>query len=114
MTDYIDRDAPLEKIKKWYCSKCKTDDHCHACWADDMRLEIEDMPAVDAVKVVRCKDCAYSKPNPRKENQRWCDVHMKMMYDDEFCSRGVIEISGGLKNDYQNHQTGSETRQNPI
>ena len=52
MSDYIDREALLEKIKKRYCSKCKTDDHCRACWVDDMIGEIEDAPAADVAPVV--------------------------------------------------------------
>lgn len=57
MADYIDRKALIEKIRNWYGSKRKTDDHCCNCWVDDMIGEIENVPAVDAVKVVRCKDC---------------------------------------------------------
>lgn len=31
---------------------------CRACWVDDIKGEVEDAPTVDAVEVVRCKDCA--------------------------------------------------------
>lgn len=55
MTDYIDREALIEKIEQTYCPKCSTDDYCRACWADDMRCEIEDAPAADVAPVVHAK-----------------------------------------------------------
>ena len=32
---------------------------------------IQDMPTVDAVEVVRCKDCKYSDENWRRVSVRW-------------------------------------------
>ena len=32
---------------------------CRACWIDDIKGEVEDAPTVDAVEVVRCKDCKW-------------------------------------------------------
>lgn len=55
MTDYIDREALIEKIEQTYCPKCSTDDYCRACWVDDMRCEIEDAPAADVAPVVHAK-----------------------------------------------------------
>ena len=54
----IDAYALIEDIKKRYCEPCKAagDDYCEvacrACWVDDVILEIDPAPAVDAVEVV--------------------------------------------------------------
>ena len=45
MARYIDEDIALEKMKNWHTKERLMD-----C--------VRDTPAVDVVKVVRCKDCA--------------------------------------------------------
>lgn len=42
---------------------------------------IQEMPTVDAVPVVRCKDCHQYKPG-------WCYLHEINMREHDFCSRG--------------------------
>lgn len=55
----IDANARIEEIKKAYCTDC--DNYggvlCLACWVDDAIGMIDDAHTVDAVEVVRCKDC---------------------------------------------------------
>lgn len=48
MSDYIEREAALDTVKR-------TSGDYAAAWA-----EIAHMPTVDAVPVVRCKDCKHS------------------------------------------------------
>ena len=54
----IDANAFLAYIDKQYCTPCKEqgqDYHeirCRACWVDDMSLELDAIPTVDAVEVV--------------------------------------------------------------
>ena len=61
----IDANALLRDNEKYFCEPCKEKGHdyhgvaCRACWVDDMRIAIEDAPTVDAVEVVRCKDCKH-------------------------------------------------------
>ena len=45
MARYIDADIVLEKMKNWHTKERLMD-------------SVRDTPAVDVVKVVRCKDCA--------------------------------------------------------
>lgn len=50
---------------------------------------IQSMPTVDAVEVVRCKDCKWFDPNEDVMSQSGaCEYHemVKMFWD--FCSRG--------------------------
>lgn len=60
------------------------------------RKLMEDAPAVDAVPVVRCKDCEYHRPINRKDTYEnlfvdgcvWCLEHDDGMRADDFCSYG--------------------------
>lgn len=46
----------------------------------DIKAAIDDAPTIDAVEVVRCKDCAGKKA---------CDLWGCYLDDDDFCSHGV-------------------------
>ena len=92
----IDAKALCNDIEKRYCEPCKAegkDYHevaCRACWVDDMRLEIEDAPAVDAVEVIRCKDCVFSKYF-EESGTRKCRTQQglyRTVTDEDYCSYG--------------------------
>lgn len=61
MARLIDADKRIEEIKKIYCDGC--DNYggvkCRACWVDDAMCLIDDATTVDAVEVVRCRDCKH-------------------------------------------------------
>lgn len=46
-----------------------------------------DAPTVDAVEVIRCKDCKHNSLN-RKSGNAWCDFGFGLYQLDDFCSRG--------------------------
>lgn len=53
---------------------------------------IFEFPTIDALQVIRCKDCKYNMQNPRK----WADndktltyVHCGFMSEDDYCSKAV-------------------------
>lgn len=56
-----------------------------------VKRAIEEAPAVDAVEVIRCKDCRYSK-FIKTYNKYMCDKHnrgsVELKYSNEFCSDG--------------------------
>lgn len=102
----IDADALLLDNEKWFCEPCKAKKHdyngvaCRACWVDDMRIVIEDAPTVDAVEVVRCKDC---KHYDNTEGICWCKVNSKFFPggvdwhgfpEDGYCSYGERRNDG--------------------
>ena len=78
MVRLIDADALLDDAMDRYCKECdkrkgiKNGEYriiydigeapCRACEVDDMKAELEDAPTIDAVQVVRCKDCKH-KPS---------------------------------------------------
>ena len=97
----IDADAPREQILDWISeqvvSKYATHAECIKA-REGARVALnmlEVAPTVDAVEVVRCKDC--------KHNGTWqchmeydeyypeADIHHEMHGDDDFCSYGVKE-----------------------
>lgn len=56
-----------------------------------VKRAIEEAPAVDAVEVIRCKDCRYSK-FIKTYSKYMCDKHnrgsVELKYSNEFCSYG--------------------------
>ena len=50
---------------------------------------VEDAPTVDAVPVVRCRDCrSYNKPR-----LEYCEVHLDHTFPDDFCSWGKLQTN---------------------
>ena len=56
--------------------------------------DVEAAPAVDAVEVVRCKDCIHYQKYPDYANECWHNAGMLNVYDDCFCSRGERRSDG--------------------
>ena len=48
---------------------------------------VEAQPTVDAVEVVRCKDCC------NRTKSRWCNLLMMDVEDDSFCSYGKRRLT---------------------
>ena len=55
---------------------------------------IDDAPTIDAVPVVRCRECKYHKDTSVTEYEHCCLIGQTVRYDD-FCSHG--ERKGGDK-----------------
>lgn len=74
MTRYIDADALIADcnlFNSW-------DGQIVKAWVDDQ-------PTVDAVEVIRCKDCVWNR------EKEWVDCYMSGMHGrnvNNFCSRG--------------------------
>ena len=49
---------------------------------------------VDAVEVVRCKDCKKGHPELAPNGGVWCAVWNHVFRDDEFCSKGERKDNG--------------------
>ena len=60
MPRLIDKDELKKAIQENICQvMCDEPRGCSCCRVDDVWNVIYEMPTVDAVEVVRCKDCAY-------------------------------------------------------
>lgn len=85
MERLISADALIEAMSLQNCVKYgnKTPEQQHesySTWmAYEIKDEIDDAPTIDAVEVVRCKDCAGKKA---------CDIWGVYLDDDDFCSHG--------------------------
>ena len=95
-----DVDALIADIEKRYCEPCKAEGKdynevaCRACWVDDMRLEIDGASVVDAVEVVRCKDCkhwVHSDDVGYCDNPDGLDNYAR---PNDFCSYGERKDNG--------------------
>ena len=77
----IDADAFLEKMKR-------------TSRYFDVVFDVEEMPTVDAVEVVRCKDCKWSKRDNLLD-KHWCKHFLceSEVRENDYCSYG--ERRGG-------------------
>lgn len=52
---------------------------------------VKGLPSIDAVQVIRCKDCEYWdtswKPTRAKEGEYWCSAHDIYMGAEDYCSQ---------------------------
>lgn len=89
MTDLIDRAALLEKIDKKFFATCPEGDE-QLGYLNSRNL-IRTAPAVDAVPVVRCKDCKYfSESGERPELFGFCQLYPLALsrLSNGFCDMG--------------------------
>lgn len=84
--DFISRSALLE----WLCGLCngaKKIGCGSTCCYYDLIME---SPTVDAVEVVRCKDCkAWGKSPWGHFPNGWCKIHGRHRDPDYYCASGV-------------------------
>lgn len=82
-----------EKGDDYKVSMFATADDCNIARlvAFECAEEVKNAPTIEAVPVVRCKDCKYSKKFYITGN-RYCDFHGAHEYpvsDDDYCSNGA-------------------------
>lgn len=83
MSDYINRDIAIARLTALEVQ------NPIATMCDAKRV-LADMPAADAVKVVRCKDCAKRHTAEcLMEYECVCGAQYSWESDDEFCSGGA-------------------------
>ena len=86
----IDANSLLATMKEMYCDGCTNYNgvRCRACDFDSCMGDIDDAPTVDAVEVVRCKDCKKGHPELAPNGGVWCALWNHVFHDDGFCSKG--------------------------
>lgn len=71
MARLIDADALIEKMRFDVCTDCLGSiKGCGNCYYERAINAIEDAPTVDAVEVVRCKDCVHAD-----ELDKHCEIN---------------------------------------
>lgn len=95
--EYISREAAL---KAWLVDLDAVIDCLEVEWGyEGMREDLYSLPVVDAVPVVRCKDCKYStlpseltqrygKPGTLTCHNRYAPCNRRNVGGDDFCSYG--------------------------
>lgn len=84
MADLIDRDSLRDYLRSvWGCGN--TDNT--VIWYGDVLAAINDFPSVDAVPVVRCKDCIFKREKREFGDLKCIILGMPMRFDN-FCSYG--------------------------
>ena len=85
MSRLIDADAFLKRNEVY--ADCEFN---HPKYQDTLREIVEAEPTVDAVEVVRCKDCVLFEPNtfPIRSGHPCCRVGLE---PDDFCSWAETE-----------------------
>ena len=97
MARLIDADKRIAEIKKIYCDGCDNygGAKCRACWVDDAICLIDDATTVDAVPVVRCRECKWWQEDDdigHCDNPDGLDNYAK---PDDFCSYGEQKEGDG-------------------
>ena len=87
----IDANALLEKVVFRLPIDNKNAEVIAGC-VDITRRLIENAPTVDAVEVVRCKDCQYSAMC--EDGTVMCWVYRTKLHPDAFCSYGERKDNG--------------------
>lgn len=59
------------------------------------RRIIEEAPAVDAVEVIRCKDCGGYNKTGCAEGFGWCSCFDRGMMDNDYCSHAGRRVPRG-------------------
>lgn len=84
-------DLPYSQIVS---ADCDTDEKVSAYklgWNDAIDAIVESVPTVDAVEVVRCKDCVGCD---RDDGSPWCGLVGLHVDDDHYCAWGERKEDG--------------------
>ena len=78
-------------VKSYDRNKCTLEENCKTCEPGCLwRKKVSEAPTVDAVEVVRCKDCKHYVDSPYDNGDMMCDCWGEWIFpnDDDFCSCG--------------------------
>ena len=83
----IDADAWTERIDSDHCASCSRLCPCSECGLGIARESIENTPTLDAVPVVRCKNCKYWEQDEDEPDYGICkNFDGYGMKADDYCS----------------------------
>lgn len=74
----IDADAVSAEIEKLLFHASNLDAVCYDLGISDALSVIEDAETIDAVPVVRCKDCKYSDEGRGRHNKKFIWIFQRM------------------------------------
>lgn len=87
MAEYIEKGTLMRfPIRRDHCDKEHANEH-FINGIETVMEYAENLPAVDAVPVVRCKDCKWDRPDILLD-KHWCSCFFVEVRADGFCSHG--------------------------
>ena len=85
MTRLIDADAFIEDMKDLYRRAGWSFREIHFSLGDTIS-NIDNMPTINTVSVIRCKDCKHARVGRNEvDSWRWCKVH-RCDFENDYCS----------------------------
>ena len=57
---------------------------------NEARQIIDDMPTIDAIKIIKCKDCKHYDTLGYRGRYGWCWEVESEMFDDCYCGKALI------------------------
>ena len=89
----IDADKIVEQINEWLDQTGAIP--LNTSYHFELLGCIEDCPTIDAVHVVRCKECEYYNTTGCSEGFGWCESMDRGVSDDFYCANGAKMESEG-------------------
>ena len=87
----IDADALMEELLKWNTEAVRTGKHINTLFSSGMIGVVKISHTVDAVPVIRCRDCKYW----RKTKKQCGYTYLLPQFEaDEYCSRAERRNNG--------------------
>ena len=86
----IDADSLKESVPETHVDIFENCRNCRLLDQDEVRDLIDDAPTVDAVEVVRCKDCKYGLAS----KDVWCELYYDTKSVNGFCDMGKRKDGG--------------------
>ena len=95
MSDLISRSALIAEFERIYAEhyKCTCYQFVHDIFKAMFR-RLKNAPTVDAVELVRCKDCVYYRRDSLYCENQGAIIDPPNWYDDDFCSYGERREDG--------------------
>lgn len=99
----IDADEFAKTLEKTDANVCADygDGFCEFGYSRSLlRLLLSEAPTVDAVEVVRCRDCRFCRKHPTSDkvklctNENWNTEYHPFVNDNDFCSYGERRTDG--------------------
>ena len=93
---YLELEKQAQERQMNYLDRCKADSPNVIKWSAILtertayKYDLQDVPRVDAVSVVRCKDCKYYKYD-NDFGVNYCDLSHRLYNKNFYCAFGEME-----------------------
>lgn len=89
MPRLIDENKACRIVEQLFCGVCRSYTHCDGCPYNNVLMLLRNLPTIDAVPVVRCKDCKW-------QITAYCPMPSWERKDNHYCYKGA-KMDGDMK-----------------